>query len=127
MREIRHGQGSDAKQQGKEETETGQEQEGQGRPRALAVRTGAKPARLQPLRQEVTGQVARQRAAPFWRPRAVSGGDTRRTDRGDPWLTSSPTGCRAGRSAASASTACGPKPPARHQAAANSSSSISTA
>src|SRR4051794_16157252 len=36
-REARHGQGSDAQQQGKEETEAGQEPE-KGRRRALAVR-----------------------------------------------------------------------------------------
>src|SRR6516164_11255570 len=58
--EERHGQGSDAQQQGKEEAEGGVEQEEKGRPRPLAVRfgTGAAPARAESLRQE--GIVTRQ-------------------------------------------------------------------
>src|SRR5215467_9897562 len=52
--EERHGQGSDAQQQGKEEAEGGVEQEEKGRPRPLAVcfGTGAAPARAESLRQE---------------------------------------------------------------------------
>src|SRR5215468_9085878 len=52
--EERHGQGSDAQQQGKEEAEGGVEQEEKGRPRPLAVRfgTGAAPAGPESLRQE---------------------------------------------------------------------------
>src|SRR5262249_34577893 len=62
-REERHGQGSDAQQQGKEEAEGGVEQEEKGRPYPLAVRagTGAAPARAEPLRQE--GIVTRQATA----------------------------------------------------------------
>src|SRR4051812_44365898 len=48
-REARHGQGSDAQQQGKEETEAGQEPE-KGRRRALAVR----------VRQAVGKSLSRQ-------------------------------------------------------------------
>src|SRR5215510_685437 len=53
-REERHGQGSDAQQQGKEEAEGGVEQEEERRPHALAVRVGpgASPARAESLRQE---------------------------------------------------------------------------
>src|SRR5215831_992945 len=53
-REERHGQGSDAQQQGKEEAEGGVEQEEERRPHALAVRVGpgATPARPESLRQE---------------------------------------------------------------------------
>src|SRR5215470_18452819 len=52
--EERHGQGSDAQQQGEEEAEGGLEQEEKGRPRPLAVRfgTGAAPAGPESLRQE---------------------------------------------------------------------------
>src|SRR6266446_5850964 len=52
--EERHGQGSDAQQQGKEEAEGGLEQEEKGRSRPLAVRvgTGAAPAWPESLRQE---------------------------------------------------------------------------
>src|SRR5258708_7723652 len=50
-KEERHGQGSNAQQQGKEETEAGQEQEGQGR-RAVAVHHGTGSARAESLRQE---------------------------------------------------------------------------
>src|SRR5262252_7751450 len=52
--EERHGQGSNAQQQGKEEAEGGVEQEEKRRPRPLAVRvgTGAAPARAESLRQE---------------------------------------------------------------------------
>src|SRR6516225_3353237 len=54
IREERHGQGSDAQQQGEEEAEGGVEQEEKGRPRPLAVRfgTGAAPAGPESLRQE---------------------------------------------------------------------------
>src|SRR6516225_9719714 len=54
IREERHGQGSDAQQQGKEEAEGGVEQEEKRRPRPLAVRfgTGAAPAGPESLRQE---------------------------------------------------------------------------
>src|SRR5215471_20562277 len=53
-REERHGQGSDAQHQGKEETEGGVEQEEEKRPHPLAVRvgTGAGSARPESLRQE---------------------------------------------------------------------------
>src|ERR1043166_3713068 len=58
-REARHGQGSDAQQQGKEETEAGQEPE-KGRRRALAVRL--RQVAAEPLsRQE--GLTARLRLA----------------------------------------------------------------
>src|SRR5215831_1624375 len=52
--EERHGQGSDAQQQGEEEAEGGVEQEEERRPHALAVRVGpgATPARPESLRQE---------------------------------------------------------------------------
>src|SRR6266568_2173736 len=52
--EERHGQGSDAEQQGEEEAKGGVEQEEERRPRPLAVRfgTGAAPARPESLRQE---------------------------------------------------------------------------
>src|SRR5215813_5740761 len=61
--EERHGQGSDAQQQGKEEAEGGVEQEEKGRPRPLAVRfgTGAAPAGPESLRQEEL--TARRRGA----------------------------------------------------------------
>ena len=59
-KEERHGQGSNAQQQGKEETEAGQEQEGQGR-RAVAVHRGTGSARPEPLRQE---RSMRPRVAP---------------------------------------------------------------
>src|SRR5215475_734388 len=54
IREERHGQGSDAQQQGEEEAEGGLEQEEKGRPHALAVRVGpgASPARAESVRQE---------------------------------------------------------------------------
>src|SRR6516164_7562727 len=54
IREERHGQGSDAQQQGEEEAEGGLEQEEKRRPRPLAVRfgTGAAPAGPESLRQE---------------------------------------------------------------------------
>src|SRR5262249_46298657 len=53
-REERHGQGSDAQQQGKEEAEGGVEQEEERRPHALAVRVGpgATSARAESVRQE---------------------------------------------------------------------------
>src|SRR4029450_1655976 len=54
IREERHGQGSDAQQQGKEEAEGRMEQEEERRPRPLALRfgAGATPARAEPVRQE---------------------------------------------------------------------------
>src|SRR4029450_7787195 len=54
IREERHGQGSDAQQQGKEEAEGRMEQEEERRPRPLALRfgAGATPARPEPVRQE---------------------------------------------------------------------------
>src|SRR5215475_1649741 len=53
-REERHGQRSDAQQQGKEEAEGGVEQEEERRPHALAVRVGpgATSARAESVRQE---------------------------------------------------------------------------
>src|SRR5262245_57670621 len=56
--EERHGQGSDAQQQGKEEAEGGVEQEEERRPHALAVRVsaGASAARAESLRQEELAQ-----------------------------------------------------------------------
>src|SRR5262249_33947827 len=52
--EERHGQGSDAQQQGEEKTEGRVEQEEEGRPRPLAVRPGpgANPARADAAREE---------------------------------------------------------------------------
>src|SRR5258708_25580265 len=50
--EVRHGQGSDAQQQGKEETEGGQEPQ-KGRPRAVAVRIRQERGRPEPV-QKVT-------------------------------------------------------------------------
>src|SRR5215813_5393976 len=62
--EERHGQGSDAQQQGKEEAEGGVEQEEKGRPRPLAVcfGTGAAPAGPESLRQEESIRQTRWRA-----------------------------------------------------------------
>ena len=62
--EERHGQGSDAQQQGEEEAEGGVEQEEKGRPRPLAVRfgTGAAPAGPESLRQEESIRQTRWRA-----------------------------------------------------------------
>src|SRR5262249_58421637 len=53
-REERHGQGSDAQQQGKEEAEGGVEQEEKRRSRPVAVRVGAGAASARPesVRQE---------------------------------------------------------------------------
>src|SRR5204863_4173382 len=53
-REERHGQGSDAQQQGEEKTEGRVEQEEEGQPHHVAVRpgAGANPARAEPVRQE---------------------------------------------------------------------------
>src|SRR5215467_15202825 len=61
--EERHGQGSDAQQQGKEEAEGGVEQEEKGRPRPLAVRfgTGAAPAGPESLRQEKLTELTERR------------------------------------------------------------------
>ena len=54
IREERHGQGSDAQYQGKEKAEGRVEQEEEGGPRPLAVRTGAgaNPARAESVREE---------------------------------------------------------------------------
>src|SRR3984957_20865359 len=60
----RHGEGSDAKQQGKEETEARQEQEERWRCEPLAVRRHAQPiqSRRQSIRQEVLDRLERYEA-----------------------------------------------------------------
>src|SRR6516165_2121866 len=64
-REERHGQGSDAQQQGEEEAEGGVEQKEERRPHALAVRAGAgtSAARAESLRQEELAERPQRRAA----------------------------------------------------------------
>src|SRR5947209_10811449 len=77
-REERHGQGSDAQQQGEEEAEGGVEQEEKRRPRPLAVRfgTGAAPARPESLRQEELAErpIDGEALHPFGEGRSVKAG-----------------------------------------------------
>src|SRR5262249_24568914 len=65
----RHGERSDAKQQGKEEAEGRAQQEEEGRPRPVAVRSGAaRAARPEPLWQEGLASREAGRAARRDRP-----------------------------------------------------------